>query len=142
MPCPVSITPAQFKDYFDRGQFSYGATVPDIRDKDILAAIAQANAVFNCGIYPDDAAAEQALYYITAHFLTLDTDAAESGGGSVFIQSSRSADGISESNEIPEWMKRGIFAQYATTYYGQKYSMLTKPYLDGAVFVVGGATLP
>jgi hypothetical protein len=39
-------------------------------------------------------------------------------------------------------MKAGEFAFYCTTYYGQKWLMLTKPYLDGAVYTVGGGTNP
>jgi hypothetical protein len=39
-------------------------------------------------------------------------------------------------------MKQGEFAFYATTYYGQKWLILSKPYLDGAVFSVEGGTMP
>lgn len=144
MSCTITAT--EFKDYFDRGQFLYGSTVPyaypEVRDKDIDSAIAEAQAVFNGGLFPDEATCKQALYYLTAHFLQKDLDAVESGGQSTYNQSSRSADGISESLSIPEWMNEGEFAFYATTYWGQKYLMLVKPYLDGAVFVVNGGTLP
>lgn len=138
----VTITVAEFQDYFDRGQFTYGTDLPDIRDKDIESAIAEALAVFNEGLYPDDDAAQQALYYLTAHFLYLDVDAGESGGKPSFIASSHSADGVSESLQIPDWMSSGEFAFYATTYWGQKFLILSKPYLDGAVFSVPGATHP
>lgn len=137
-----TITAAEFKDYFDRGQFDYGTDPPAIRDKDIDSAIAEAQAVFNGDLYPDEETCKQALYYLTAHFLQKDFEAVESGGQPSFIQSSRSADGISESLSIPDWMNQGEFAFYATTYYGQKWLMLSKPYLDGAVFTVYGATLP
>jgi hypothetical protein len=137
-----TITAAEFKDYFDRGEFTYGTTPPDIRDKDIDRAIAEADAVLNDGIYPDESTCKQARYYLTAHFLQNDVDAGESGGQPSFVQTSRSADGISESVSVPEWMNEGIFAFYATTYWGQKWLALSKPYLDGAVFAVAGATLP
>jgi len=140
MSCTITAT--EFKDYFDRGQFDYGAAVPQIRDKDIDQAIAEAVATFNGDLFPTDSECKQALYYLTAHYLTNDIEAADSGGQPSFVQSSRSADGISESVSIPEWMNTGEFAFYATTYYGQKYLMLVKPYIDGAVYVVGGATLP
>lgn len=142
----TTITATEFKAYFDRGQFLYGSAdpyvYPEIRDKDIDSAIAEALAVFNTGLFPTEAAVKQALYYLTAHFLQLDSDAVASNGQSKYNQTSRSADGISESLEIPEWMKEGDFALYTTTYYGQKYLTLAKPYLDGAVFAVSGATLP
>lgn len=141
-----TITSTEFKDYFDRGQFEYGSAVPyeypEIRDKDIDSSIAEALAVFNPGLFPDEDTCKQALSYLTAHFVQKDLDVIESGGQSSFNQSSRSADGISESLEIPEWMKEEEFAFYATTYYGQKYLILAKPYLDGAVFSVSGGTQP
>lgn len=136
------ITVEEFKTFFDRGQFTYSETLPDIRDKDITNAISEKDAILNDGIYPDDETLKLAEYYLTAHFLTLDTEASESGGQPSFNQTGRSADGISESLQIPEWMNDGEFAFYATTYYGQKWLMLTKPYLGGAVYTVLGATTP
>lgn len=140
MACTISA--ADFQDYFDRGQFEYGASLPSIRDKDITNAISEAGDVFNESIYPDEEACKRALLYLTAHFLLNDTEAADTGGGVALVQSSRSADGISEANVIPEWMTRGDFAFYATTYYGQKYLALSVPYLGGAVSSVAGATQP
>ena len=136
----VTITATEFKTFFDRGQFAYGTTIPAIRDKDIDQAIAEAEAVFNHDLYPTEDVETQALLYLTAHFLQLDTDAADSGGQASFVQTSRSADGISESVQVPEWMNQGEFAFYANTYYGQKFLMLSKPYIDGAVFSVPGGT--
>lgn len=135
---------ASFKALFSRGQFDYGETLPQVRDADITNALSEANAVFNPDIYPADKPeiGDLALSYLTAHFLRTDLDAADAEGQSRFIQTSRSVDGVSESVEIPEWMKQGEFAFYATTYFGQKWLMITKPYLDGAVYVVGGTTLP
>jgi hypothetical protein len=136
----ATITATEFKTFFDRGQFTYGITLPDIRDKDIDEAIAEAQAIFNEDIYPNEDTAKQALYYLTAHFLLLDIDSSNSGGQSNFIQSSRSANGISESLTIPEWMLNGDYALYVTTFYGQKFLMLSKPYLDGVIFSVTGGT--
>ena len=144
MTCTIDAT--EFKAYFDRDQFLYGSTVPyafpEVRDKDIDSAIAEALAVFNPGLLPDEATCKLALSYLTAHFLQLDLDAVASDGQAKFNQSSRSADGISESLSIPEWMNEGEFAFYANTSYGQKYLILAKPYLDGAVFSVSGGTQP
>lgn len=140
MSCTITAT--EFKAFFDRGQFSYGEDVPDIRDKDINAAIAEAEAVFNQDLYPTETICEQALYYLTAHFLQTDTEAIESKGQTKLLQTSRSADGVSEGLSIPEWMNAGEFAYYASTYYGQKFLIISKPYLDGGVFLVSGATTP
>lgn len=137
-----TITTSDFKTLFDRGQFSFGATLPDVRDKDIEEAIFEAESVFNEDLIDDEDICEKAKLYLTAHFLTIDLELANSGGQPIGIQQSRSADGISESLAIPEWMKEGDFALYITTGYGIKYLMLCKPYLDGAVYAVEGATLP
>ena len=139
----MAVTVDTFKDFFDRGQFDYGTDTTEIRDKDITQALAEANAVFNVDLYPTDddgVISDMALHYLTAHFLTGDVDACDSGGQSVMPQNSRSADGVSESVTIPEWMTSGDFAMYITTYYGQKFLMLSKPYLDGAVYIVDGST--
>jgi hypothetical protein len=133
---------ADFKDFFDRGQFAYGTDVPSVRDKDIDQAIGAAEAVFNFDLYPPDRpeVSEHAFLYLTAHFLATDLDAADSGGQTRFLQESRSADGLSESLAIPDWMNAGEFAFYATTYYGQKFLILSKPYLDGVVLIAHGGT--
>ncbi len=137
----MTLTVDQFKDHFDRGQFTFG-DLPGIRDKDITAAIAEMQAIINEGLYPSDEIQSLAKLYLTAHFLTLDSGAAESGGQPVFNQSSRSVGSISESLAIPDWMMQGDFATFASTYYGQKWLMLTKPYLTGFITVVGGDTRP
>ena len=113
-----------------------------VRNKDITAAIAEALAVFNPGLWPDDPTGNQALEYLTAHFLQLDIEAATSQGQPKLVQTARSANGISESLDIPDWMKQDELSQYSTTYYGQKYLYLAKPYLDGAVFSVAGQVNP
>ncbi len=135
-----TITEAEFKTEFDRNQFVYGTALPSVRDIDITKAIAQAMATFNQDLFPTEVLCEQALLYLTAHFLKLDIGAADGGGNPALIQQSRSADGVSESVNIPEWMQQGEFAFYATTFYGQKFIVLAKPYLDGAVFSVPGGT--
>ena len=138
--CTIDST--EFKAYFDRDQFDYGTTLPEIRGSDIDRAIAEMEAVVNQDIYPTEAICKLAKLYLSAHFLSVDTDAGDSGGAPLYQQTSRSADGISESVNIPKWMMEGEFSFYTTTYWGQKWAMLTKPYIDGAVFSVAGATTP
>lgn len=145
MSCTITV--AEFESFFDRGQFLYGSTspytYPEVRDADIDKAIAEALAVFNGDLYPADTGiCEQALNYLTAHFVQLDLETIESSGQTKLLQTSRSADGVSESVSVPDWMNQGEFAFYATTYYGQKFLILSKPYLDGAVYSVPGATQP
>lgn len=137
MSCTITAT--EFKAFFDRGQFDYGNTPPDVRDKDIDEAIAEAQAVFNGDLYPDDDTCKQALFYCTAHFLQTDLNMFDGGGQTSFNQTSRSADGISESVKIPDWIQ-GELEIYATTGYGLKWLMLSKPYMDGAVYSVPGGT--
>lgn len=136
------VTIASFKTKFARN-FTFGDAVPDIMDADITSAIAEKDAVFNPEIYPTDhpEIGELAEHYLTAHFLQSDVNAADSGGQPAALQNSRSADGVSESLQIPEWVT-GELVFYWSTYYGQKWLILTKPYIDGAVFSVEGGTQP
>ena len=138
----MAVDIASFKTSFSRGQFDYGTELPDVRDSDITNALAEASAVFNAGLYPTDEIRDLAFSYLAAHFLQCDIDAADGQGQARFNQTNRSVDGVSESVDIPEWMKADEFAFYATTYYGQKWLILTKPYIDGAVFVIEGGTTP
>lgn len=136
------MTVQEFKAQFDRDQFSFGTVVPDIRDSDIAKALTEAEAVFNGDIYPTEAICKLALSYLTAHFLQLDAGAGETNGQAVYNQTSRSVGSVSESVQVPDWMQEGEFAFYSTTYYGQKWLILSRPYLVGAVYSVPGATQP
>lgn len=140
MACTITAT--EFKAFFDRGQFDYGTTPPQVRDKDIDEAISEAECVINCNLYPDEETCKKVLYYLTAHFLTLDLANDDNGGQPTFNQTSRSADGISESVHIPDWMKEGDLSSYTVTSYGIKFLTLSKPYLDGVIFSVQGGTRP
>jgi len=136
------IDAATFKAKFDRGQFTYGNTLPAIRDPDITKVIAEASRVYNPDIYPDETTADEALTFLSAHFLQETIDAADGDGAAKWNQTSRSASGVSESVQIPEWMNAPEIAMFATTYYGQRFLMLTRPHLIGAVFSVTGGTNP
>jgi hypothetical protein len=138
----IAVTADDFKAYFSRGQFAFGDDLPSVRDSDIDQAIAEASGVFNFGLYPNDTIGNQALEYLTAHFLQGILDATDSGGQAEGIQSGRSAGGISESLAVAPWMLEGEYALYATTFYGRRWLMLSKPYADGAVFSVHGSTQP
>lgn len=137
----MAVDIASFKALFSRGQFDYGETLPEIRDADITAALNRANMTFRPSLYPSDhpEIADEALSNLAAHYLELTVNG---GSQPSILQNSRSVDGISESLEIPEWMKQDEFAFYATTAYGQTYLIISKPYLDGAVYCIEGATTP
>jgi len=132
------ITISDIKNTFDR-DFVFSENLPDVRDNDILRAIDECYAVLNTGLYPDQDTQDRAAKYLTAHFLTINIDTSDSGGQTRFLQNSRSADGVSESVQIPDWIK-GEFEIYASSSYGLKFLLLSKPYLDGAVLTVAGGT--
>jgi hypothetical protein len=139
----ISISASDFKAYFSRGQFTFGTVLPAVLDADITKAIAEANAILNPGLYPSDALGNQALEYLTAHFLQGTLDAQDSGGQAEGIQSARGAGGISESIAVPQWiLDSPEMSVYATTFYGRRWIALTLPYLGGNVYTVGGGTQP
>lgn len=138
MSCTITAT--EFKAHFDRGPWTFGPTLPDVRDSDIEKAITEALAVFNGDLYSDEDTCKLALTYLTAHFLATDLESAETGGASRHNQNSRSVGSVSESLSIPEWMLEEPWAMYTTTQYGIKWIQLTAPHLGGAVYSVPGGT--
>lgn len=135
------MTAEDFKARFDRGPFTYGSILPAIRDSDITKAISEAERTYNADLYPDDTTRNDALAFLSAHFLVESIDAADSGGGSgAFMQTSRSAGGVSEGGTIPDWMMQGELSMFASNYFGRRFLLLTKPHLAGAVYVVSGGT--
>jgi len=122
-----------------------GARIETVRDRDITAAMHEAGAIFNPALYPNDEIRDMAFLYLTAHFLSCDLDAADSGGlgGVGFAQTSRSADGLSESIQIPEYiLSDPTLSMLAGTYWGRKYLIIAMQYAVDVVTVVGGHTLP
>ena len=136
---PLTVT--QFQTYFARN-FVYGTVLPAVLDGDITNAINEAMLVFNPDIYPDDNTATTAALYLSAHFLQTALDMADSQGQPDAIENSRSANGVSQSLVVPDWMQEGELAMYATTGYGRRWLLITKQFVDGAVFVIGGAVQP
>lgn len=140
----MEYTVDDFKARFDRGQFLYGDTVPEIRDKDIEEAMAEAGIVFNVGLVSDEDKEKLIFSYLVAHYLQTDLDIEDSEGGVSLLQSSRSVNGFSASYVVPEWMAQSeSLTPYTRTGYGIKYVEMMRPYLFGArVSVVQGRTLP
>ncbi len=131
-----------FKEHFDRGQFTYGDTLPSVRDKDIISAVSEMQLVIKPSIYPDEASATLAKLYLTAHFLISDLGAAKSGGEPLYHQTSRTVGKISESVSLPNDQSKGPYSLFSTTYYGQKWLALTQPYLGVYIGCVKGRTSP
>lgn len=116
-----------------------------ITDDDIEKAFREAQAVFNCSLYPSDEITELAYLYLTSHFLSLDIKASSQGVNSTAPTTiaSRSVGSVSESYAIPtDWTNDPNLQFYTTTYYGVKYLSMTTPYLIGNITAVQGATLP
>ena len=143
-------TAADFKAYFDR-DFTFGEDDPDkpkvrnVRDKDIAAAMQQANVIFAEGLMASQDMYTTCYLYLTAHFLCLTIQAAVSGAYSQFawLQQSKSAGDVSESYAIPEFIKRNPFlASLYTTRYGARYAGFIVPYLIGNVEIALGDSTP
>ncbi len=142
----ITITVEEFKTQFDRGEFTYGDTVPKVRDKDITDALKNASNLFNQDLYPRPSESypndvgKQALLYLTAHELKKMLNEVSDQGQPQYNQNSRSVGSISESLTIPEWMNESVFAYFTTTAYGIRYLILSKPFMDGAAYSISGAT--
>ena len=114
-----------------------------VQDDDIENAFAEAQAVFNTGLYDDDQKTQIAYLFLSAHFLA--SDLKESAAGAYapasFTVASKSAGSLSESYDIPQSYKDSpILSQYTSTAYGMKFLSLTLPALVGNVGgVYGGA---
>ena len=144
----ISITVEEFKTQFDRNEFTYGVDLPNVRDKDITDAINNALSLFNQGLYPLPSeeypvdVGKLALLYLTAHELKKILNEVIDQGQSQFNQSSRSVGSISESLAIPEWMNDSVYSYFTLTAYGIRFLIISRPYMDGAVYSIRGATQP
>jgi hypothetical protein len=128
-----------FKAYFDR-DFPYGTGKCEVRDADISKAIAEANILFNPGLFADLPSQTIAFEYLTAHLLTrhfLATGGIIQQGQGLnstgnFPISSKGAGGLSVSYAIPETVSADpALAQYLTTQYGLIYLNMVMPNLIG-----------
>lgn len=105
-----------------------------VQDNDITNAFAEAQAVFNQGLYGKDAVVRLAYLYLTAHFLAYDLKAALAGltAAGQFPVSSRAVGSVSESYDVPEaYTTDPILAGFTSTAYGMKFLQMTLPALVG-----------
>lgn len=146
-----TITAAQFKAFFTR-DFPYPPTsaTPStdpcyVQDADINKAFLESQAVFNQGLFGNDATITLAYFYLTAHYLVNDLRTAQAGLESTgnYPVASRSVGSVSESYQIPDAYKDDpLLGFYTTTQYGQKYLSIVLPNLVGNMAGVAGATHP
>lgn len=145
-PILTAVTVDDFKSLFDR-DFKFGATIPDIRDKDIDKAFAEAQAVLNVGLYNCDENVVQAYLYLSAHYLVQDINGAGNTAGlnseATNPITSKGVGSVSVSYSIPEYItKDPTLSYFATTSYGNKFLSLSIPNLRGNINFIEGATLP
>lgn len=146
MITPQDITVDDFKTWFSR-DFLYeipaGSDIPRpgcpneyVKDSDIEKAFIEAQIVFNQYLFCTDDQLKTCYLYLVAFYLVNDLQTSAQGVDSTayFMVNSRTVGGVSESYEIPEWMKKDpILSAFATNRYGQKYISLVKPLLIGNV---------
>jgi hypothetical protein len=143
-----TITVDDFKAYFVRDFFYYtsgDSTRETITDNDLTKALFEAKVNFNPGLFPDDDTIKVAYMYLCAHYLCVNVQTAATGINSVGYcpVNSRSVGDVSESYEIPEWLKKDpTLYSYNTTRYGQLYLSIVRPLLIGNVHVFKGWTTP
>lgn len=135
---PAPITVKDFQDYFDR-DFDY---TEQIRTKDIENAILQAKTKFPARLaWGGDDIVKNAFLYLTAHYVISNVKA---GGGNAtglnsqgrFTASSKSVDGVSQTNVIPDKIaQHPSLWQYLKTSYGQIYLELMPPLIANVMIV-------
>ena len=149
-----TITIQDFKDYFTR-DFPY---LPDpytgcaadqldfVLDSDITKAFGQTQIKFNQSLFSSDANITIGYFWLTAHYMVIDLQAAQQGiasSGAKFNVSSRSVGSVSESYDIPDIYKKNAFIAFLSkTAYGEKYFSLIISKLVGNTFTVCGGTQP
>ena len=151
------ITVEDFKNYFkkdfdyaDESESSSSSSSDNIDsllvyNEDIEKAIQEAGVNFNQNLFSTKKTAILCFKYLTAFYLTLDQNNANSCGnsGGVGILSSRQVRNVSESFSVPQWvLSNPLYSMYAQNGYGVKYLSLILPYLIAPINVVPGATLP
>lgn len=116
-----------------------------VQDSDITRAFAEAQIVFNQGLFGTDAQITIGYLYMTAHYLCNDLKAAASGvnGQASFPVSSRAVGSVSEAYAIPRaYTENPILAMYTQTPYGMKFLALALPGMTGNMVAVWGGALP
>lgn len=138
------ITIEEFKQFFSK-DFEYGTEQDQVSDAEIARAMTEAKMNFNEGMFQDDDEKKLIFSYLTAYYLVVDinnanTQGASNNGGLLTYRQVRN---VAESFKVPKWVEESpMFSQFSQNGYGLKYLTMIYPYLIGNVGIVGGATLP
>ncbi len=114
-----------------------------ISDNDILRAFSEAKVNFNPDFFAEEETAIMVFCYLSAHYLVIDLNNAQSpfALGFMGFTQSKSVGSVSESYGIPQWMmKNPVLSAYAQTGFGRKYLSLIMPYLRGNIILTPGRT--
>lgn len=116
-----------------------------VLDQDITNAFAEAQLVFNQGLFGTDAQITLGYLYLTAHYMVNDLRTAAQGVQSTgqFPVSGRGAGSVNESYAIPQsYLDDPVLSFYTNTGYGMKYLSMVLPNIRGNVVSVAGYTKP
>ena len=135
---------ADFKAYFVR-DFPYGASSNKVTNNDITKALADAAFFINEALFASQADYTLGFLEITDHMLVMNLRASSQGTGGKFswLQTSKSAGGVSSGYQIPDRIAQNPeLAILSETRYGAKFLFMILPYLNGQIFTVCGGTRP
>lgn len=116
-----------------------------VQPQDITNAFAEAQVVFNQGLFGSDAQITLAYLYLTAHYLVNDLRTSSQGIESTgsFAVASKSVGNMSESYAIPDRYKENPQLQFfTTTGYGMKFLSMVLPNLVGNIGAICAMTNP
>lgn len=138
------ITTDEFRRWFQR-DFPFSDNGSEgVMEGDILKAFAEANFVFNKGLFTEK---EQpiAFLYLAAHYLVIDLKNSSMGLKGSFngLMTNKSVGSVSVGYSMPNWiLEHPIYSLIAQTPYGVKYLSLAVARCVGNFGVVKGATQP
>lgn len=136
---------AQFQDFYDR-DFPFGSDInTQIRPKDILKALQQANAQINALLYLNQQSFTNGCLWLAAHYLCVNINNSSQGLNGQFNwgESSKIVGPISQSFAIPESIASSpVFNGFTKTTYGAAYLLDLYPRLAGAMSSTMGWTKP
>lgn len=142
------VTVSDFKSYFNR-DFVYGSGLNTVQDQDVSRGLDEAGMVFNTCLWATDTERSIAYLWASAHFLTINLQAAgglaavntgrgvNSHGGGVI--ESKTVGGVSVNYALPDYVRTDkILSQFMQTNFGQTYLQFLQPRLVGNIATVAG----
>ncbi len=131
--------PDKSADYW---QITIGNIYDYITDNDLYKAFGQARNSFNINLFLNNKDKMKiAFLLLTAHYLVMDLNMANSNGVGSFLITSKSVDGVSASYGIPQkYLQSPYYSYFASTSFGLKYLQYLIPFTIGAVYTIRGTT--